>query len=93
MADSFAKYLHQVTRVERAKEPNLKNVFFFSPAVFLKPAKQECDDRHYNEDYHKNFCNFHRETGDPPCTQYIEYQCQYKENNSKPNQIHKTLTS
>jgi hypothetical protein len=65
--------------------------FFSSTTKFLKPAKQECDNRNYDEDYHGNFCNFHREPGYPLCTQQSEYQGQYKEYNGKPDQDREPL--
>ena len=58
------------------------------------PAKQECNNGDYDENYHQPFCNFHRETGDPSCSEYVEYQCQYKEYYGEPNQTdHFLLTS
>ena len=68
--------------------------FFSSQTlVFLQPAKQEGNNRNYDKDYYENFRDFHRKTGDSPCTQQVEHQCQHEEYNSKSNQIHELLTS
>ena len=59
--------------------------------IVLFPSKeslqQERDNGNDHEDYHEPFCDFHRETGYPPCPQNKGNQGEYKENYRKIDEI------
>jgi hypothetical protein len=58
------KWVHS----ERCAILSTSSPFFNFPQ--RSPLQQECDDGNNHEDYHEPFCDFHRETGYSPCSQY-----------------------